>query len=369
MRSLTPQPIIGSSSSAASSANGFNRALLRRYYTALADRASNPLDIVFIGDSITEGARTESVFGARWTDRLMAALRARFQPSGVTGGYYIPASPSYTLVLPSVWSFSGTNTPQGTDGLGYYSNILGSAATATLTFTGTSIKVFYSALAGASTATVTIDGSAVASINGATGAPNYGASVTYGGLAAGSHTIVITNGTGNLTLQGAYYFNGDETKGLRMWNGGHAGIGSDSFPKFIPASIAPDLAVIALGVNDYRLAANDPTHTNTNITALIKRLQAEVSPAPSVIVMAMYEPSTNSGTTPLGSWASYVAAMTTAANQNGALFLDLEPLFAASGVPVPGDGMMATDTGPAYVHPTLAGHQLIADYLVALLGA
>jgi lysophospholipase L1-like esterase len=369
LSTLSPVQMLGGDDTSTSALDpDVVRGRLRRYFTEVGNRSGGPLDVLFLGDSITEGARTESTgVGNRFSDVLVSALRARFQPSGVVGGYYIPAWAMYATLLPTTWAFTGTTTNNSAEGLGYYNTVLSSAATATLTFTGTGVRVFYSALAGASTATVTIDGGAVASINAATGAPNYGAYVDYTGLSAGPHTLVITNGTGSLSLQGAYYFHGDETSGVRMWNGGHSGFGVGNFPNFTSASINPHLAVIAFGTNDYRLAYDDPATVQSKLIQLIQGIQAATSPKPSVVLMAMPESTLGASVTPLASWPLYVAAISAAATATGALFVDLEPLFADSGIPDPAIGAIYTDAGPAYVHPTNAGHKLIGDFLAELL--
>ena len=99
---------------------------LRVFYAALADRRSNPCNIVVMGDSMTEG-QGATVWGARWVDRFRAQMRQKFPVTGVPGGVgYIsttngltggsssifPVAHSGTVTTNSHTSVTGMNTFQ-----------------------------------------------------------------------------------------------------------------------------------------------------------------------------------------------------------------------------------------------------------------
>lgn len=83
-----------------------NRLPLRRYHRVLAAAASTSVDILVIGDSVTEGKSGTRT--SRYTNQLLTRIRRNWQPAGVVGaeGYF----PSSYVVggITSPWTYTGT---------------------------------------------------------------------------------------------------------------------------------------------------------------------------------------------------------------------------------------------------------------------
>lgn len=337
-----------------------------RFKNALANVERAPVDIMAIGDSITEGAGS-SATGARWLDKLRDDLRAKYQPFGVTGAGvtptakggvgYVPASAAYSYVAPLTWTFTGTSSAGASEGLGFWNYTFG-PGTATLTFTGTAIRVFYNDYYGLPNATVTIDGNAVASITSArtSAGSNPSSFKDYTGLTSGSHTIVLTVSSGTFNLEGAMIFDGDETKGIRVWANAHSGSTTFNDGNRIPrqlAAVNPSISTIYFGTNEYR--NNVPVATfKSLLSGLATMVKSNTRPGSSILLISGYTP-VHAGT-PVATWQAYKDVVSQVATEVGCELLDLKPIFDATPSHLSGDG----------VHPSPAGHIAIKD---AVLGA
>lgn len=115
---------------------------LRRWSAALADVQNNPVDVLCIGDSITEGSNSTAV-ALRWVDQMRDMLRAQNAVPGVAGGpNYVPVR-YVTATLPAPMTVTGTPA-SNTLGLGFRSyDLTTTTPTITATVFGTSVKVFY----------------------------------------------------------------------------------------------------------------------------------------------------------------------------------------------------------------------------------
>jgi lysophospholipase L1-like esterase len=350
------------------------RTALRTFWTALAQRASTPVDILCIGDSITEGANAGSV-NTRWTSAFRDALRTRFPVPGVAGGFgYVPARYYYAptgAMVSNVSTVSTTNYGLGRRALG----LNGAASTITLTFTGTAFDILYRTDPSLGTISYAVDGGAAVNVNTAAAAGVARTQVT--GLTAGAHTVVLARVTGTSYINGFMTYNGDESAGgVRVWEGGHdAYTSADFVATGSPAAwvdditfVQPDLVVIELGANDYC----GPTGTTqpitasafkTNIQALITNVRAKCTIPPSFVLAALYE--RNTGGLPGGSdpWSAYVTAMgeIAAADALVALF-DAGTRLAPPGIVAAG-GTIHADR----IHPTTAGHVLLGDSLASFV--
>jgi lysophospholipase L1-like esterase len=205
---------------------------LKNLRAALGMVAVRPVDVVMLGDSITEGYYASSD-GARYCDLLRRKLQAIYNPQGVqggegfipmlhvVGGFFAAAAPTGFANLPQRWTFAnpGIALPIGADngyGLGrrawFYCN--GSTSTATITVFCDRFWICYTAFTpggGAGSITVKIDGTLQAS------QPSTQSSIVQSGriwdsgnIPLGFHTIQVSAvSTGLAIFDGIMVFNGD----------------------------------------------------------------------------------------------------------------------------------------------------------------
>jgi lysophospholipase L1-like esterase len=306
-------------------------AALRAYHTALAKRATTPVDILTIGTSITEGTKA-TAFANRWVDLLRDKLRAKWQPAAIAGGRgYVSAN--YANPPDSGQAFTQAGGSFSTSfGLGRRTRFLtASGHTLTLVFTGTGLDLFY-AKGNSGNFTITVDGGAPTTVSWTTIPAVDGIVSQVRGLSVASHTVVIAWVSGVVLINGAMVYNGDEAAGIRTWEGGHGGAESalyvdPAIPRWIDnvATIQPDLVVIELGTNDYA-AARGSTSLIANLQSLVANIRAVCTVAPSIVLVVNHD--RGDVVAPPVAWSSYVAAIYTyaAADGNVALF-DIDDRF------------------------------------------
>lgn len=349
---------------------------LRKWYAALANRHYSPAKIAVIGDSLSEGVGA-SVFGRAWVPQTLARLRNRFPVSGVAGGQGFVASwdnPGYGGGAPSYTYPVGQNSGSysQTQGFAMKSNTLvATGDQMNYTFVGTSVHVWYIKQTTGGTFSVTIDGTVVQS-SVVTAGTLGGAVWTSAALTPGTHTILVTRiaggGGGTILFNGFRIFNGDESAGIQMFNGGQSGLTSGNFltnatnaDSWAPwlTTIAPQLVILELGLNDW--AQNVAMATfQSNMASLLSTIRTAAGTDPSIIIYAAteanYDPSyTQTFAQLYAAWKAIVAA-----DSKTCLF-DL-----TTRIPAP-----ITDTSDSYyydtLHPSDKGHSAIADRLVSFL--
>ncbi|PZE26244.1 SGNH/GDSL hydrolase family protein [Curtobacterium sp. MCLR17_042] len=296
-------------------ARSARQAVKRALTSGLSRRDVAPFDWVCWGTSMTEGGpangANEVALGrqVRWLDRLQLTLRSRFPLiAPVAGGIgYVPAF--YQTFFVGGSSANGRVTPAGVTysgnliavGSGLASRSLALTATSDwiqFTFTGDSVDVFGGTLATASTtATVSVDGGAAqpwALPTSARKATKF--SVT--GLSAGTHTIRITGGSaGNVAIDGIMPYNGDRSKGIRVWDAGKGSAkigdyGSDSTSLIFQSMglIQPRMLTIEFGFNEY-FGNVDPALFQTQLTNAAAWMIAPCTVKPTVQFIVFPEPS------------------------------------------------------------------------------
>jgi lysophospholipase L1-like esterase len=189
------------------------------------------------------------------------------------------------------------------------------------------------------------------------------------GLAAGAHTVVVTNVSGLVFISGAFAYNGDEAKGIRTAVAAAPGWGTpnfwptDSSKRYFAQYVGlrpPDLVTIGLGPNDYGSADPDQKTTVTtykaNIQAMIAEVKVRVSGyVPSFVLMPKWA---ITGNTPSSPWSSYVTALyeiaATDPDQSVAVF-DLQRRV-NPGAPSTAGGFL-----PDTTHPTDPGLRAIGE--------
>ena len=344
--------------------------LWRRAFEAVGTIATTtPLKVLAIGDSVTEG-QGASTKANRWIDLLRDILRKAYPVAGVTGGQnYQPAF--YGVYAPdSTWGSTGiadtgsnTNITWGGN-LGYRGDQMAVGATRTLTVTGTTVDLWY--LLNGGTISYAVDGGTAVSINTAgtyanaqkTNIPLY---------TPGSHTIKITAVSGTSYISGLTVYNGDETKGVHMYDSGHTGwLSADPLTDLALFNaalgiVAPDLVIIELGLNDAGSSVSTSTF-QTNIQSLVTSIQT-LTKDPSILLIASYEPS--AGNLAGNTWANYVTALSNvaAADPTNVGFLDLSAIMPVADTS--GTGYYRTDG----LHPNDSGHVYIASLVAQMLGA
>ena len=360
---------------------------LRPFHAALARRSADPVDILCIGDSLTEGARV-STLEKRWVALLREKLRARFPTPGVTGGvgylcadYYAAGTNTDLEAFTQTGGVSDTGASdfKGRFGLGRRARVLSTVGDAlSITVTCSSFDVIYKAnLGGATSLDVAIDGglaTTVSTVDAVTAAE--GTRWNSGALTPGSHSIVITQKVGTTYVEGMMVYLGDEAAGIRMWESGQGGARSWSFNS--PDNIwivcvktaFPSLVLIELGCNDwwYNSGGTAPYGTYTpaamvsNLTTLISAVKAQLAYATSVGIVIAHERGDGglaAGTIPLLAWSEYVAAYYGMVTADPSLFLvDMNNALGPSPASAPGSqSMIATDK----VHLNDYGSELYAD--------
>lgn len=306
----------------------------RPFHTALAKRETTPVDIVCIGDSITEGARS-STLDDRWVNRLRDKLRSAYPTPGVSGGFgYIPAQ--YYTTGPNndsqVFTLTGGVVLATTQfGLGKRSVVLdasGEKITAS-NIQCSSFDVVYTQGTTQGTFGVSIDGGAVTTHSTA-GATSSGTRWNAGALTPGEHDIEISWQSGNkVDIEGIMVYDGDEDAGIRMWEGGHGGVKTSAFN--ISASpvtywqetitnIQPDLVLIELGTNDWWYNSGvvsgnygnyGPDQMVTYLDTLIDGIRARCTGPVSIALIVAHargDAGTTAGIIPQDPWSDFVDA-------------------------------------------------------------
>lgn len=236
------------------------RTELANYRLARDDAANNPVDIMYWGNSLTQGVYDTEVnggFPARVGNMLNAKLGKQH---GV--GY----EPCRTNQGSSKWVLTNTSgTSTGADsnliGYGQWTTKLGIGDTVSLTATMDRFELLYTKIqAGGGTIEVKIDGVAQTTLDstGVAQTDTYDSSCSWdsGALSDASHTILLTNtGSGFCYIEGAFLYRGNYSNGFRVWNGGTAGkwggVPTEASGALdILAKRTPDLAVWCHFYND-----------------------------------------------------------------------------------------------------------------------
>lgn len=337
-------------------------------------------DIILLGDSETEG-RTASIITNRWATGFATDLHAKFNPSGITGGYgYVPAyyESTYGATPIVVWTYTGTTTHSQDAGLGRRCVSMTAGSSGSITFTGTSVKLFFTKKFTSNDAvSVTIDGGSASTVSipssGSSGVEIGGYAWTSGALTAGSHTVVVARTNGSPIFEGGYLFNTDESSGIRVWEAGHSGYlawgyvnSQTAAPQWAPviSSIVPSMVVIAFGTNEYGTGGRTSAQFGSDLVNLIALVRANTTAKFSTLIMMMHE-RTPVAATPVEPYQNYVSqAYSVAAadtggsgtGRSGVSVLDLSQRLPIGGTDEFGllsDGVHYTDSGNQAVRQIL----------------
>ncbi|GAA4966021.1 GDSL-type esterase/lipase family protein [Actinoplanes utahensis] len=261
---------------------------LLTWHAALANRRYAPAVVAVLGSSTSEGVGVTR-HGRGYPEVLADNLRAAFPVAGAPGGgNYVAA-----WGVPRDWpvTLTGGGTRVKTAGWGLKTWAMDRAGqSAAHTFTGTSVQVWFSAVPGGGSFAVEIDGTTVAPVVAtAAGKVDRDARWTSGTLARGEHRIVVTNVTGTSAVHGFATFDGDEDRGIQVFNGGQGGRTSGDFARHVPgwaprlASIRPHLVILQLGVNDWRIDV-PAAEMKDNLKKIIDAVRSSAGTDPSFVV-------------------------------------------------------------------------------------
>lgn len=329
--------------------------------------AEDPVTVMFVGDSITEGAVV--TLDQRYQNLVIDRLRDRFDTPA--GGFGLHAT-QYVYELAG-WTVSGTVTFNNLGiiwpwGPGLRGALLSATGEMTRTVEGTTARVWYRAYSTDGHLSVTVDGGAPVDIDCAGTASVHDAYVDVPLGVSGSHTIEVAHASGNPAgFGGVQVFDGDETEGVRGLDASRggataalyaaAGTGAfDGVTDLADWSVAADVAVVLIGVNDWAGSVAAATF-KTNLETIVSGLR-DGNPDLAVLVVALYE----ADVAHIDPWSDYVAAMSEVADTSPRCgFLDLSSVMPAAGTTA-GDASGFYHDG---LHPTAAGHAEIAARVAA----
>jgi lysophospholipase L1-like esterase len=341
------------------------------FQSALATRTTSPVDIVVLGDSIVEGVGV-AARADRFVNRAVAALRTRLGIAASVGGYiparYVAATMTgagFTLANRTVTNIYGLGQ-RSVSLLMDQSTGLGDG-TATITVTCSSFKIAARSHTSNTSLFVTVDGgtAVVWDIVGNSGEVEW----SSGALTPGSHTVQIKARSNSAAyIEGLIVYNGDETSGIRLWEGGQSGTRADQFNGVDGTSdkalwadslvrIGADLVVIEWMTNDCTVRTS--AQYEASLGHIVTLVRSKVANVP-ILFLAPYE--RGDATAKIEPWANYVAKMRAVAEATpSAAFLDL-------GERIP--KLTGADTYALLadnVHPNAKGHALMGDLLAGFL--
>lgn len=339
---------------------------LSKYKTALEAAGTTAVNIVAMGDSITEGTGTTNAIN-RWINLTQTALRYRHGLPVGAEWPFIPVFPKTTATGIPV-TRSGNVVADTTRGLAWKAGTIDTDGVVTYTFTGTSFDLLFLKATTTGTISLTIDGGAPVTIdtNGVTNGPGTTAfRWSSGALTSGFHTVVITRAASSpagykIYLYGMLTYNGDETKGIRMLDAAYHGISSTYWPgaridnhvATIMAIPNVHLVVCSVGTNDYG-AGNSWATYKTNIEMLVTKLRT-AGYTGSIALMNVYKGSARDEAT----WAGYGDQLRQIAESDADVaYFDWRmrmpdipsPYNAGAGLGLFNDGLHPNDAGNSYI--------------------
>lgn len=346
---------------------GSGSGVLSHWQNALANRSTQAVTWLAIGDSITEG-QGASAENKRWTDLELTQLRNTYSTAGVTGGIgYLPGW--YATYDESEWvpytSRTGTiSNVENYPSFGLRGLKMSSGSSQTYTVTGTSADLYYYITTSGGKFTYQVDQNTAVTVNDqGTNNPNSHAIINFS--SAGTHTIVIKDISGTDYVEGIMVYNGDENTGIRLVNAAHTGYTSSDFESqrsglnLLDQYVHPDLVTIMLGANDYLHATASPTQVKANIESEIANIYQLFPTNPPSVVVGLNYGLDNLSSTSGYTWDQYAAAIKSIPTDYPTVgLLD----FSSMGNATPG-GQWSSDG----LHPSDLGQQTMANITTSYL--
>lgn len=334
---------------------------------AIKQSGSGRANIGLLSDSIGEGASATSHL-LNYQYLLAEALRA-YAGLPVSGAFFACAN---YITGAELWTYGGAaSTPAVTFGYGFRHRQLANTSTATLIFYGTDVDVYFLRAYSSAGGTYTIDGGAPVAFTTAFASTDRrvfsDACISITGLSAGFHTLVIT-ATGGCFLEGAYYYNGDKTTGIHIWDCSHAGwraLDHAAQNTYCAANSVlnvaqADLIIIPLGLNDFF-----QNLTKASFEASTRRIIRQLRQTrPRCDIVLVKEQTTGAWPNPDDpDWANWRAIFDTLGAEMSIPVWDYQE--AIGSFASPGNPYDVGDT----IHPNDAGHAALSAYFLAKLTA
>ena len=355
-----------------------NREALAPWWDALEQRETRRADAVLIGTSTFEGVGAGS-----WGDRLPVALqselRRRYPIDGEQAAGWLPAATFAGQDVPGLATSTPAPGVSSAFGLGRKSLFVTDASHATLTFTGSRVRVWYGWSDDGQTADgqVVLDGGPAGTL-GPDGSPGSGQFWDSGPLVRGTHEITV-RGTEPFLPRHVEAFEvfgsaADRTAGVHVYDGSHGGLTSAAFTPGstvqaerawqVVDAISPTLTVINLGSND--TAFDVPADTlRTRVEAMIARAATSAEGRDHAVLLVLPFMSVRDDPEHAPRLAGYRNTLRTLAGGNVAV-VDLDAywptLQAGRGHET---GVMLEDDFPT--HPNALGHRLLLEIVSSAL--
>ena len=328
--------------------------------------------LLLVGDSRNRPAATK--YRNAWPDLVRRRLL------GSTPGSYglMPASEGGFSTIVDVdwpggdnpWTYTGACTGNAFFGIGWHGANVVVGGSATITYFGDKITLYYvKTAAGPTACAVTLDGVAQTALNArATQAPGqqqqYGTNGDYG-----FHTFTVTPNDGTLIMEGVQWFDGDApvlvSGSVQIFEATHTGFGAfdwngnggrtqDWSAMLAGADPFFGMGMTVLDVNDIAILNRTPTQFRDDLVALVQHVDSRLGTA--TLGWAFISLPTSIDTT------AYRDAMYDARRIVGtgrAAVIDLAAMFSNRRWPA--------DLSADGSHPNDAGHVWIADQLGPLL--
>lgn len=348
---------------------------------SVAGRDLARVDVVILGDSITEGEGAPS-WAATLVQNANRAVRAAYPTTanGSKGGQgFIPVFSTGETSF--TWPWTLVSGAPGTLDLGPVRGCLFTSAACSVSYTApagtTSVQVMYYDGSPGTNGTFSLSkngGAATNFSNGMTSVDKLTTSVTM----TSGDVLTVAWVSGTIAVDGLIHYSGDETSGITFHDAGHYGwdagpgaagwtqpetfalnwaqVYANGFPT-VPACI-----IIYLGANDAN--SYTPAQFQTNLGTLIALIRAQTGLASVPVWLVAGYADQATPLSPAG-WAPYTAAVrNVAAATSFSHVTDLSfryPAVAFQG----GAYYFNAGVGALGGHPSALGHRLIGEILAA----
>lgn len=272
-----------------------NLKAMRNFHAAVSNMlggATSPVDVLLVGDSISEGWFGSTTWYSTYAGRTAQALGLAINSNGRIGRGWVPGGNGW-YSLPK-FSTVGANTETG-HGMSLRGRQLASGDYTELTVENCDrfvVQYRRAAIFAQADIVFTIDGVEQAQIATFDGSLASFATEVHqwdsGQLSRGTHTLRVTNRAngafnGIIYFDGAYAFDGEYSTGVRFWNCSHFGYTTNHYnANYGNASwwgraiqrgyIKPGLVMIALGTNDKGVMT--ATQYHDNLSTMIDNIRA-----------------------------------------------------------------------------------------------
>jgi lysophospholipase L1-like esterase len=288
----------------------YGKTALTSFWERLANRATAPVDILFLGTSFIEGNQAGS-----WLQRVdthfVNEMRLRYPTSGVSRG-----GAGYKSIVEHQATFSdtpvtltGTSAVSADFGLGlkcWNTSTSGAKAVYTLPVGTTGVDILYVEYVGGGTIYWKVDAGANTNVSTSITGPNPATQrIQIRGMTAGSaHTVEVGQVSGLVFVEGMMIYAGDETSGIRGWNCGRGSSDTSTWTNATNKAnwlnsvgmIDPALVFIEILGNDVTQSGLTKAVSKANLQTMITDIRTKCTGAPTIVLNIPYEYGAPGGT-------------------------------------------------------------------------